>query len=252
MKSNIQRLTKDLESSERRSQEVKIQLTNAAANQEAEFLEKIAYLKSLGEDNVRKLNEEKEQMRICLEKRMQQALQAMESAKDGEYENLRERYESLQLHLDSICQQHEGVMIRAENEKQQALLIAHRDKQAVAEKLDQVVRELSIENENMDRLRRECSARAEKDRGVINQLKDEMAKFKTKMEEQKIKLEEKVSQLDIFLNGMREERDAAHRDVEGLKVQLRMTEDKADSVNNQLQDTLRKLKECKYDSHEFE
>ncbi len=45
MKSNIQRLTKDLELSERRAQEMKIQLTNAAANQEAEFLEKIAYLK---------------------------------------------------------------------------------------------------------------------------------------------------------------------------------------------------------------
>lgn len=246
LKSNVQRLTKDLETSERRAQEMKINLTNAAANQEAEFRQKIAQLQQMGEDSVKKLNEEKEQIRMSLEKRMQHALQTMEATKDGEYETLRERYETLQLHLDSLCQQHEEVMIRAENEKQQALLMAHRDKQAVMEKLEHVARELCIENENIDRLKRECAARAEKDRGTINQLKDELAKVRTKMEEQKVRLEEQNSKLEIFLNSMKEERDAAQREVEALKVQIRMAEDKGDSYNIQLQETLRKLKESKF------
>lgn len=243
MKINIQRLTKDLENSERRAQETKTNLTNAAHIQESEFLQKIAALKSLGEDNIRKLNEEKEQIRASLEKRMHQALQAMETAKDCEYEALRERYETLRLHLDSVCQQHEEVLIRAENDKQQSLLIAHRDKQAVVEKLDQVMRELATEMENIERLRREAAARCEKDRAAINQLRDEMAKLKTKLEEQRIKAEEQVNKLEIFLNSMREERDAAQQEVESLKVQVRLSEDKGDAINLQLQETLRKFKE---------
>lgn len=245
MRNTIQRLTKELETSERRAQEMKINLTNAAATQEVEFRQKIAALKQLDEENVKKLNEEKEAIRASLEKRMQHALASMESAKDSEFEALRERYETLQLHLDSLCQQHEEVMIRAENEKQQALLMAHRDKQAVMERLEQVTRELAMENENIDRLRRECAARAEKDRGAINQLKDELAKVRTKMEEQKVRLEEQVSKLEIFLNSMKEERDSAQADVEALKVQVRMAEDKGDGLNLQLQETLRKLKESK-------
>lgn len=245
MKSTIQRLTKDLENSDRRAQELKTNLTNAANIQESEFLQKIAHLKSLGEDNVRKLNEEKEQIRAALEKRIQHALQAMETAKDCEYEQLRERYETLRLHLDSVCQQHEEVLIRAENDKQQSLLIAHRDKQAVAEKLDQTMRELATENENMERLRREASARCEKDRAAINQLRDEMAKLKTRLEEQRVKAEEQVSKLEIFLNAMRDERDTAQHEVESLKVQVRLSEDKGDAINLQLQETLRKLKESK-------
>lgn len=243
MKINIQRLTKDLENSERRAQEMKTNLTNAANIQESEFLQKIAHLKSLGEDNIRKLNEEKEQIRVSLEKRMHQALQAMETAKDCEYEALRERYETLRLHLDSVCQQHEEVLIRAENDKQQSLLIAHRDKQAVVEKLDQVMRELATEMENIERLRREAAARCEKDRAAINQLRDEMAKLKTKLEEQRVKAEEQMNKLEIFLKSMREERDAAQQEVESLKVQVRLSEDKGDAINLQLQETLRKLKE---------
>lgn len=245
LRNNVARLTKDLESSERRSQETKLALTHAASAHEAEFRQKIAQMKVADEENVRKLNEEKEQIRMALEKRMAQALQALESSKDAEFEGLRERYESLQLHLDSVCQQHEEIMIRAENEKQQALLLAQRDKQAVIEKLEQVVRELNKEQELTERVRREAAARMDKDRTAVNQLKDEAARLRQKAEEQKIRLEEQISKLEIGLNSTKVERDTAQADVDALKVQLRMAEDKADGINGQLQETARKLKESK-------
>lgn len=58
-----------------------------------------------------------------LEKRMQQSLQQLGSEKDSEIQQLVDRVESLQNHIDNICQQHEELMLRAENDKQQALLL---------------------------------------------------------------------------------------------------------------------------------
>lgn len=247
MKNKILQLTKDLETCNRRAQEMKTQMTNAAANQEAEFLQKVNYLKALGEENLRKWNEEKEAIRCANEKHLQQSLQALESSKDADIFALKERYESLQLQLDSVCQQHEEVMVRAENDKQQALLMAHRDKQAVAEKLDAVQRELKTENENLDRLRREFAARTDKDRTAIKGLKDELARMKTRMDEHRLRAEEEIKKLEIHLSSMTIERDNCLKDIDELKTQLRLAEDKANAINVQLQDACRRLKECKFD-----
>jgi rootletin len=58
-----------------------------------------------------------------LERKMQQTVQQMGGQKDGEIQQLQERVEALQQHIDKICQQHEEVLLRAENDKQQALLL---------------------------------------------------------------------------------------------------------------------------------
>ncbi|XP_062565905.1 rootletin isoform X1 [Armigeres subalbatus] len=243
-KALIGRLNKDLENTERRAQDIKIQLTNAAANQEAEFLQKLSNLRTFGEENIKKLNEEKEAIRSSLEKRMSQTLQALENAKDSEIQTLKEQFETLQMHLEALNQQHEEVVLRAENEKQQALLIAHRDKQAVMEKLDATMRELKLELDNSDRLKREMLARQEKDRTTIGCLRDETTKMRTKMEEARIRAEEELNRLEVVQGALRDEKDAAFKEIEELKVQIRLTEDRCDGVSLQLQDTQRKLKEA--------
>lgn len=235
-----------MENTERRAQDIKIQLTNAAANQEAEFLQKLSNLRTFGEENIKKLNEEKEAIRNSLEKRMSQSLQALENCKDTEIQTLKEQFEALQMHLEALNQQHEEVILRAENEKQQALLIAHRDKQAVMEKLDVVTRELKVELDNSDRLKREMSARQEKDRTTIGCLRDEITKMRTKMEEARIRAEEELNRLEVVQGALREEKDTALKEVEELKVQVRLTEDRCDGVTLQLQDTQRKLKEGEF------
>lgn len=243
MKNKILQLNKDLENSERRLQETKNQMNNALSNQEAEFLQKVNYLKSLGEDNLKKWNDEKEQIKNASESRLHNALQALESTKDGEIFNLKERLDSLQLHLDSVCQQHEEVLIRCENEKQQSLLLAHRDKQAVTERLEQTQRDLKNEIEKLDRLRRESMAKNDRDRNVIKQLNDELAKIKTKCDEQKLKCEEDLRKIDLMLGSVASERDIAIKELENLKTQLKYSNDRVTSITNQLQDTNRKLKE---------
>ncbi|XP_070507489.1 rootletin-like isoform X2 [Chironomus tepperi] len=243
LRNQVARMNKDLDNCQRRAQEMKVQMTNAAATQEADYLQRIANLKALNDENVKKLNEEKEQIRIALEKRMNQALQALEGGKDAEIQMLKEQLENLQMHLDATIQQHEEVLIRAENDKQQALMLAHRDKQAVMEKLDATTRDLKAELENVERLRREMASRTEKDRNIIGGLREEMTKLKSKMDENRIRAEEEANRSDLQIASIKEERENAYREIEELKVQLRLTEDKADTLNNQLGDTTRKLRE---------
>lgn len=64
-------------------------------------------------------------------------------------------------------------------------LKAHRDKQAVQEKLETVARELKTEQDALERAKREHNARDEKQRSAIAQLKDELVALRTREEEQK-------------------------------------------------------------------
>lgn len=64
-------------------------------------------------------------------------------------------------------------------------LKAHRDKQAVQEKLETVARELKTEQDALERAKREHNARDEKQRSAIAQLKDELVAIRTREEEQK-------------------------------------------------------------------
>lgn len=62
-------------------------------------------------------------MKITLEKRLQQSLLQLGGEKNDEINQLQQRVEELQQHIENLCQQHEEVLLRAENDKQQALLI---------------------------------------------------------------------------------------------------------------------------------
>ncbi|XP_067617480.1 rootletin isoform X1 [Eurosta solidaginis] len=243
LKNAVARLNKELEQCQRRAQETKTQLINAARTAENDFNQKIANLKAGSEEAAKKHADELYKLKNGLEKRMAQALQALQTAKDDEIEKLQERLDGLQAHLESLVQQHEEAMIRAENEKQQALLMAHRDKQSLMEKLEAAARDLKVEQDGIERTRREYNAHDEKQRNAIAQLKDEMSTIRTREEETKIKLEECIRKQEIQLSGLREERDNLSRLCEELKMDIRLKEDKVEGINNELQDALRKTKE---------
>lgn len=63
-----------------------------------------------------------------------------------------------------------------------------------------------------------------------------MEESKTRSEEEKIGLQQKIEEIRV-------ERDNAQNEAENLKVQLHLCEDKSESVSNLLHETTRKLKE---------
>lgn len=59
LKGQITRLAKELESSERRAQDIKQSLTQQSGDQIAEFQQTISNMKKQSEDNMKKVNDEK-------------------------------------------------------------------------------------------------------------------------------------------------------------------------------------------------
>jgi len=140
-----------------------------------------------------------------LEKKIQLTVQQLENEKDHETTQLMNRIDELQAHMEALIQQHEESLLRAENDKQQALLLgalkvfslqcyhyyngkfyfilAHHDIQALQDRLVQLKKELEEEQILLDRTKREANSRAEQDRGVMNQMRDELAKMKAKLED---------------------------------------------------------------------
>lgn len=57
------------------------------------------------------------------------------------------------------------------------------------------------------------------------------------------KYEDDLLKLEQILAALREERENSQKENEELRVQLRLCEDRADSLNCQLTETCRKLKE---------
>lgn len=123
------------------------------------------------------------------------------------------------------------------------IFLAHHDHQALHKKLEATRRELEEERDNLDRIKRETNSRFEHDRSNINKLKDELSKFKTKLEEARSRNEEEKTKFEQKIEEMKNERDNAQTEVENIKIQLHLCEDKGESINNQLYETLRKLKE---------
>ncbi|XP_032664691.1 rootletin isoform X3 [Odontomachus brunneus] len=244
LKGQITRLTKELENSEKRAQDIKQSLTQQSGDQVAEFQQIISNMKKQSEDNIKKVNDEKEQVRISLEKRLQQSLLQMEGEKNEETNQLQQRIEELQQHIENLCKQHEEVLLRAENDKQQALHIAHHDQQALLEKLETIMRELEEEKNNLERVKRDAAVRAEQERNNTNQLRDELNRLRTKLDETKLRADEEKMKLDLKIEELWKERESTQREAEELQVQLHMAEDKVDGLQNQLHDTIRKLKDA--------
>lgn len=120
---------------------------------------------------------------------------------------------------------------------------AHHDQQALMEKLEGVYRELEEERGNLDRLRRDAGTRADQDRNNINQLRNEVTRLRTRYDETKLKADEEKMKLDLKFEEVWKEKENAQRETEEIQVQLHMAEDKVDGLQNQLQETGRKLKE---------
>lgn len=77
----------------------------------------------MGENSFSRPVQLQEGLKLSMEKRLQTSMQQLGGEKDQEIQNLQERIDALQQHIENLCQQHEEVLLRAENDKQQALLL---------------------------------------------------------------------------------------------------------------------------------
>ncbi|XP_068626101.1 rootletin [Battus philenor] len=242
-KGQITRLTKDLENSEKKLRETKNSMQHQSGKKEAEYQQIITNINRTTTENITKLKEEKEQLRQSLEHKLNQTIASLTSEKEASEASAREREKKLLAIRDQLILQHDEAMLRAENDKQQALLMAHQEHQALLERLEEAKRSLDCEQNKLERVRRDAHARAEQDRNQANQLKDELAALKTKLEETKAAAEDECARLENRIKELHLEKEAVNREVQEVRAQLALVEDKYDGAYAQLQDALRKLKE---------
>ncbi|CAH0399292.1 unnamed protein product [Chilo suppressalis] len=242
-KGQISRLTKDLENSEKKLRDTRNSLQQQAGKKEAEYQQLIANLNRTTTDNITKLKEEKEQLRQSLEHKLNQTVATLTSEKEACEASAREREKKLLVTRDQLILQHDEAMLRAENDKQQALLMAHQEQQALIERYEEAKRALDCEQNKLERLRREAQARADQDRAFNNQLKDEAAALKTRLEEAKAAAEDDCARYETRIKELHLEKESVCRELTETRAQLSLAEDKYDNAYAQLQDTMRKLKE---------
>ncbi|XP_052754507.1 rootletin [Galleria mellonella] len=242
-KGQISRLTKDLENSEKKLRDTRNSMQQQSGKKEAEYQQIIANINRTTTENITKLKEEKEQLRQSLEHKLNQTIATLTSEKEASEAVAREREKKLLTSRDQLILQHDEAMLRAENDKQQALIMAHQEQQALVERLEESRRALESEQAKLERCRREGAARADQDRGHIAHLKDDLAALKTRLEEAKATAEDECTRYENRIKELHLEKEACNRECSEVRAQLALTEDKYDSAYAQLQDTMRKLKE---------
>ncbi|CAG9120909.1 unnamed protein product [Plutella xylostella] len=174
-----------VEATEKKLRDTRSSLQQQSGKKEAEYQQLIANINRSSTENITKLKEEKEQLRQALEQKLSQTIIALTSEKEGVEAGAREREKKLLAARDAMILQHDEALLRAENDKQQALLMAHQEHQAILERLEESNRALDIEQNKLERMRRDAQARADQDRNTANQLKDELASMKARLEEAK-------------------------------------------------------------------
>ncbi|XP_060802374.1 rootletin [Amyelois transitella] len=242
-KGQIARLTKDLENSEKKLRDTRNSMSQASGKKEAEYQQIITNLNRTTTENITKLKEEKEQLRQSLEHKLNQTIAALTSEKESSEACAREREKKLLAARDQLILQHDEAMLRAENDKQQALIMAHQEQQALLERLEEAKRVLDCEANKLERVRRDAQARAEHDRNYVNQLKDELAAMKTRLEEAKAIAEDDCARFENRIKELHLEKEACVRECTETRALLSLAEDKYDNAYGQLQETTRKLKE---------
>ncbi|XP_072949799.1 uncharacterized protein Root [Epargyreus clarus] len=247
-KGQIARLTKDLENSEKKLRETKNNMSQQSGKKEAEYQQIITNMNRTTTQNITKLKEEKEQLRQSLEQKLSQTIATLTSEREALEAGAREREKKLLAIRDQLVLQHDEAMLRAENDKQQALLMAHQEHQALLERLEEMKRALDCEQGKLERVRRDAQARADQDRSSIAQLKDDLAALKTRLEEAKAVAEDECARFENRIKELHLEKEACNRECQETRAQLSLVEDKYDATYVQLQETIRKLKELENES----
>ncbi|XP_026814438.1 rootletin isoform X2 [Rhopalosiphum maidis] len=243
MKGEIYRLCKDLESCEQAANHTKSELLNQSRTLEIEFQQTIEALKKQADENIQKLSHEKETLKINYERKIQEDLNRLGKNKNCEIEKLKQKLDMLQKNIDTITQQHDEALLRAENDKQQTLLLVHRDQKAIVSKLESVKKELEGEKENYERSLRETRGKLENEKSSVTSLREQLAKIKNELNEFRMQSESEKCHLIGQIDEIQTERDRHIQECMEIKSQLCMAEDKLDNFQTHLNDISRKLKE---------
>lgn len=245
----LQLTKKEFETSEKNLANLKIKFSSDITKLENDFVQKLSKLKQLIDDNILQFNTEKAHLQSSSEKRLQHALHDLELEKNAEFEKLKMKYNTLQEQHSSFIQQHEEILLKAENEKQNVYNCAQKDKQLVILKLEQVIQDLEKECENHLKSKREAKCQHDQDKRLISSLRDEVATLKNELENLRLHVEDVKHASDMLISKLNDEKENLFKEISELRTLIKLEEDKNNALKTKANELSVKLTEGKEYSH---
>lgn len=128
-----------------------------------------------------------------------------------------------------------------ENEKQKALTLAQQEQNALKDRIDQLSNQMEEHEKDNEKLKRENSARLDKDRAEIASLLRELSRVKGDMDDTTARLMGDKTLAEENLRRERSVKSDLEAQIESLKTALKYANDKVDAVVEELEETRRKL-----------
>lgn len=241
----LQLAKKEFETSEKNLVNLKTKFSSDISKLENDFVQKLSKLKQLIDDNILQFNAEKAHLQSSSEKRLQQALHDLEFEKNAELDKLKVKYNTIQEQHSAFVQQHEEILLKAENEKQNVFNCAQKDKQLVILKLDQAIQDLEKECENHLKSKRDAKCQHDQDKRLISSLRDEITTLKNELENIKLHLEDVKHASDMLVSKLNDEKENLFKDISELKTLIKLEEDKSSALKTKSNELSVKFSEGK-------
>ncbi|XP_063706276.1 rootletin [Culicoides brevitarsis] len=226
----LQLTKREFEMSEKNLANLKIKFSSDISKLEGDFVQKLSKLKQLIDDNIVQFNAEKAHLQSTSEKRLQQALHDLELEKNTEIEKIKIKYNSLQDQHTAFIQQHEEMLLKAENEKQNVYNCAQKDKQHIVLRLEQALQDLEKEAENHSKTKREAKCQHDQDKRLISSLRDECVSLKNELENLRLHLEDVKHASDTLVSKLNDEKESLFKEISELKTVTKLEEDKSNAL----------------------
>lgn len=242
----LQLTKKEFETSEKNLANLKMKFSSDISKLEADFVQKLSKLKQLIDDNILQFNTEKAHLQSSSEKRLQKALYDLELEKNSEYDKLKLKYNTLQEQHSSFVQQHEEILLKAENEKQNVYNCAQKDKQLIVLRLEQAIQDLEKECESHIKSKREAKCQHDQDKRLILSLRDEVMTLKNELENLRLHLEDIKHASDMLVSKLSDEKETLFKEISELKTLIKLEEDKSNALKTKSNESSAKLTEGTY------
>ncbi len=183
----------------------------------------------------------KEELKRSLEAEHAAQLKKLTQEKRGEISRLTRELTERNQELERMRQLHTEEVLVVENAKNQALLMAQQDHRGLAERYAEVEENLEATKQDLEKVRREGSARLEKDRATITDLNLEISRLKSQLGEDIEKLAQENATLNDTIQKQKTAETMLQTEVEKLRVNWKNATDKAASLQKELEEVNLKI-----------
>ena len=155
---------------------------------------------------------------------------------------------SLTAELDRLEEAHGEELLVAEESARQAVLLVEQEQTALKEKHGKVVEELETNREELERVKRDCLARKERDQAKITGQSLELSRLRTQLQDVELRLREEREAAEQNLRKQSQDQTDSADQMKLLKANFKYAHEKAESVSSELEQARKRVSQLEEES----